>query len=667
MNSGRVCRTRSVNGEKLRSMLSCASPELANTRKCSLTYTRNCREFRDDASTRLNTRDFQGLYQRYDIALTEIDQHIASLRAAMDEFTRARTSLGKEYNRHLNIHALPLELLCTVFQEAMSGHDAKKEDADERKGKVVTALGISSVCSRWRSASIGHRALWSTIDFSKLSPNQVSIYRQRAGGYPLTLLSCDALDTEFARSFLFTNFHSSRTVHITASCPDIAAEGVITSVLTFLAAAPAAPSPLEELVCDLAGNEEFSIPLLDGPLFQGHTPFLRHLTFIGTRMKWCRDFYRNLSSLIIQDCAAPDFAADDDICHILRDCPRLYRLVLEFRREEDGAGADPGHIVDLHPRTTRGHVGLPPLRFLRLSARSYHLHRILSAISTLQSLQELIIDVHCANTAADVEAASLLPKLLPSSIFAAADILDVTWGGDRDTMVGLRHANTVRYGRIEGCMSRHERTITANPRAFLISWCTKSHEGIAYPFEDNTFAHLAETMRPHLKPTLSHRITLCWEKEIHPNDVALLLHLLSSESQGGAGQIIASGGIYNSVDHWECLWEEDDKDRFQWPTLEQLSFVHCDIAAASLQSIIKSCQLSKAIQKLHLEDVVLVKAMHTSFISAIDARKTRRRLLKLDCEVVTRGCVYYALEASECMSFTLSGSDSDRDSESDSE
>ena len=528
-----------------------------------------------------------------------------SFRESVTRLAHVQSTLGRKHNEGVGINKLPTEVMCIIFWHAIAREASRKTYV-----QVLSPLDVAAVCSHWRSIAIACSPLWSVLDVPEMSTNQFNLYRQRAKGYPLTLLACDPFAHEITRDLVFTSIHAISSLSIVHEFISRNEKGNSQKMHKFLTSAPSSPPiHLEYFSCSLGLN--ISRPdlnvfpaVLDSHLFGGQTPSLRHISFSGTRLPWNQGFYRDLFTLEI-GCSLASSALDEDICLVLRDCPRLRKLKLvliedsgmNFARNDHSQG---GHTLSRH-RSLSDPVPLPHLQHLELVAPANYLHHILSCI-VADDIRELYISILSRATGDNTTAFSL-PFLIPTCIFPCLDALDIHLGKARQTRP------SVQSGYIKGCTVGRGTT----QLIFCCQWELAEGDRTTDTPDTDMAQILGRAMRPYLKPTVIHKLSLLGPKLLFtPALISDILSLFASED--APDNIANAEGQQSSLAAPLPTPESMASKTIHTPhpSLEALQLHYREMTFSEVNGLIEWCKGQSSLRYLHLGHISFHLPDHSS-------------------------------------------------------
>lgn len=420
-------------------------------------------------------------------ALQNLNSAVDTLRDGFDHVAEARALLARECNSVAKINQLPLEVLCMILKYSTMGSNSSPT-------KPLLPPDVATVCFHWRSAVITWPVFWSIINVETMSIGCARLCHHRARGQLITMLSCDPFESESIRELLVLALPMVEVLDITSrswySIDD----------LTLLTTSPASPLlTLEKF--SMNTNIHDSSSVFDEQLFGGQTPALRHLKLAGTRLPWNHGFYNDLLSLEIRNVRiGKQSVLDDDICHILRDCPRLRKLSLGLVDAAWSRIFDPpvDNLTLLTHSEPTSPIPLPFLRSLRLEMPPNYMNHILSSITAVSVLDlEINLEADIISDADSCEMALSLPMLFPSSVFPHLD-----------TLIAHRKEDSHGWerGDIHGEGAVDEMLWPVRPN-FTFTWDVQSNP-TSTNFNDEIFSRLAQAVRPHLKPSVTPLLSL---------------------------------------------------------------------------------------------------------------------------------------------------------------
>lgn len=274
--------------------------------------------------------------------------------------------------RSFRFHDLPPEIISSIFRIVAWSSAAPAEGVKQR-------LWLTWVCRSWRSYALSDPTLWNVIWFRDPPPYSRSLeWFNRAGSARIDI-RINERDTHRGQNDKFTAEQMSDLLDkLFVKLPQIR---VFVAVVDNW---PPAITVLRKL--QAAGNAGRSINIKQleiyrtrrpylwlGPGFDneghrdppvlsgGRTEKLRHLCLSGVHIDWADTPFRNLTVLDLRNMPMNVAPTLQRFREVLRECPRLHKLIL------DGAGPQP--IEKPFDHTP---VDLPYLRTLVLGSFSVH-------------------------------------------------------------------------------------------------------------------------------------------------------------------------------------------------------------------------------------------------------------------------------------------------------
>lgn len=223
-------------------------------------------------------------------------------------------------NRLPPISRLPVEVLRNIFQLVSSCglHHTRN-------------IAITSVCTYWRSVVLHDAKVWTVVDFTRVGRRYASMAVERSSPLPLHVLGCESLNSrQWAPSIIATNLSRVQRLELDFDMAKTKLQapfdGVQAPILTHLR---------------LRGAINYwTSDLYFHPLLLVHSPRLRYLDLLDCPFPLNTGMYEGLTTLKIEidglDTHLSSYFPGGDVAVVVRECPRLEHLVIDFNYQ----GAD---------------------------------------------------------------------------------------------------------------------------------------------------------------------------------------------------------------------------------------------------------------------------------------------------------------------------------------
>ena len=333
------------------------------------------------------------------------------------------------------------------------------------------------------------------------------------------------------------------------------------------------------------------------------TSALQHLKLVNIRFPWNHGFYSNLFTLEIQH-YVPNLhehsTHDHDMCHVLRDCPRLRKFRLTMKCQ---GSWDPNfQRVDPRPHSDTKRIRLLFLRSLMIDSPVSYAHHILSSITTTL-LSEIVLET--SGYSNDAEIACSLPELLPSTAFAQVSMLDHDWYEDPGVLY---------TGHLHGYSSSKTISVSRPGSApiFLYSWYIAApHQAPGPSTNYRIFRALANMLRPMPTITQEARYSVHLPKYLTPRDISTHLRAFSP----GDVDVITEANDRRKIEGYSPLSSSHSHNDFiemetRTPEhtegdskLETLSLQYCHFTLRDVYELVQWCMCQTLLRTVRFDSV----------------------------------------------------------------
>lgn len=357
---------------------------------------------------------------KYDAETEQLDHSASRLHASLVALLTTRAQLAAYRNLYTGINGLPVEILRMIF-EVYTSFDTDSAGA----GILHPAMIISHTCALWRSISLNNPSMWTHVNLDSLSQRIASLVFERSE--PCTLKTISYTKPLFPNILIPLRENMARVegldLHLTTEAS-----------IDFVSDLPDTPCLSLERI-HLVGPDHkgriisYSL-VIDDALFDGHTPRLRHVHLERLRFPWSTGFYRNITSLKIENCPL-GYSSDTDmhIASALRDCPLLETLHVSLTQRGTDFFADRFFRPILHVKDKD--IVLERLREVTLYLP---VQWVVDLFSAIDAPSVSLLDIHLHDIIGDLNDVPVLnlfkPGVLPPSVFSCVRALDVeaeTW------------------------------------------------------------------------------------------------------------------------------------------------------------------------------------------------------------------------------------------------
>lgn len=320
-----------------------------------------------------------------------------------------------------SINKLPDDILVIVFSVHYEDGCRDSDAAAQSRTR-----GLLMVCKRWCNVVMGHAAMWSRLDLTRMSDAQAEqIFKLSRGCKKRVTYTSDKEEVPVPPrilALLSENIDRVAALDFTlANQPPF---------LSWLANVASSAPILHTLSLSQSSGDTNALVSTELIAIRAKAPDLRHLALVMLRAPWKTKLYRDLTTLRLANCFTDGDLLYGDFYATLRSSPSLEELELSLSGRDtwlplqDDQDSIPGNVDE------KSKVPLWSLRELRLSLPQTFLFHILRRLNIPDDLR--VLDLNLSDEpqrwtgTATIPAQLFHPGLLPRTILVDTQSVTVT-------------------------------------------------------------------------------------------------------------------------------------------------------------------------------------------------------------------------------------------------